>query len=274
MFDISQARKALQATRAELIAECDANSKLQLRFDQISAQLKKSYPSSGSSDSADPLSAPEDEEVFEDEDDFDGNDFNDAPSFSSERFYRSNNLDSYGNRDNYGSRQPSRDRAPISASSRLDSSARDDRYSRGTKSVDPPTPQRPRQYTAEKPTAERPSNFANSRRATTPRRSNYYDQNKETEQPQSAAARRLSARRAASRTSQSTSNAAEVEASGPLVDDVTVRGNRSPPRFNRRSKLEELDDLFDDSVSAVQPEEYNDEYDSVDPSIEEPEIKR
>lgn len=40
MFDIVEARQALQAKRAELLAECDANSKLQRRFDQINAQLK------------------------------------------------------------------------------------------------------------------------------------------------------------------------------------------------------------------------------------------
>jgi hypothetical protein len=42
MFDITEARKALQAKRAELLAECDANAKLQRRFDQINMQLRAS----------------------------------------------------------------------------------------------------------------------------------------------------------------------------------------------------------------------------------------
>ncbi len=40
MFDIAETRKVLLERRAELTAECDANSKLQMRFDQISAQLR------------------------------------------------------------------------------------------------------------------------------------------------------------------------------------------------------------------------------------------
>lgn len=40
MFDISEARKALQLRRADLEAECNANSKLQARFDLINAQLR------------------------------------------------------------------------------------------------------------------------------------------------------------------------------------------------------------------------------------------
>jgi len=39
LFDIGETRRALQARRAELLAECTANSKLQARFDQIAAQL-------------------------------------------------------------------------------------------------------------------------------------------------------------------------------------------------------------------------------------------
>lgn len=46
LFDIGETRRALQARRAELLAECTANSKLQARFDQISAQL---HPTSASS---------------------------------------------------------------------------------------------------------------------------------------------------------------------------------------------------------------------------------
>ena len=40
MFDIAETRRALQAKRAELLAECAANSKLQRRFDSIAAQLQ------------------------------------------------------------------------------------------------------------------------------------------------------------------------------------------------------------------------------------------
>lgn len=39
MFDIAETRRALQAKRSELLAECTANSKLQQRFDQIAEQL-------------------------------------------------------------------------------------------------------------------------------------------------------------------------------------------------------------------------------------------
>lgn len=40
MFDIAEARAALQQQRRDLQAECDANSKLQRRFDTISSQLR------------------------------------------------------------------------------------------------------------------------------------------------------------------------------------------------------------------------------------------
>ena len=42
MFDIAEARRALQNRRRELMAECDANAKLQRRFDLINAQLRLS----------------------------------------------------------------------------------------------------------------------------------------------------------------------------------------------------------------------------------------
>ena len=42
MFDIGEARAALQLQRRELQAECEANSKLQRRFDSISAHLRSS----------------------------------------------------------------------------------------------------------------------------------------------------------------------------------------------------------------------------------------
>ena len=40
MFDITEARSALQAKRSELLAECESNSKLQRRFDLINSQLR------------------------------------------------------------------------------------------------------------------------------------------------------------------------------------------------------------------------------------------
>ena len=40
MFDITEARIALQDRRRDLIAECEANSKLQRRFDLINSQLR------------------------------------------------------------------------------------------------------------------------------------------------------------------------------------------------------------------------------------------
>ncbi len=46
LFDISEARANLQTQKSELLAECEANSKLQKRFDLINAQLRSSQPSS------------------------------------------------------------------------------------------------------------------------------------------------------------------------------------------------------------------------------------
>ncbi|KAJ1409064.1 hypothetical protein B484DRAFT_336753, partial [Ochromonadaceae sp. CCMP2298] len=43
LFDIAETRRALQARRAELLAECTANSRLQSRFDSIAAQLHTSH---------------------------------------------------------------------------------------------------------------------------------------------------------------------------------------------------------------------------------------
>ncbi len=48
LFDISEARAALQTQKSELLAECEANSKLQKRFDLINAQLRSSQPPSTS----------------------------------------------------------------------------------------------------------------------------------------------------------------------------------------------------------------------------------
>ena len=42
MFDIAEARRALQNRRRELLSECEANAKLQRRFDLINAQLRLS----------------------------------------------------------------------------------------------------------------------------------------------------------------------------------------------------------------------------------------
>ena len=42
LFDITEARLALQNRKVELVAECDANSKLQRRFDLINSQLRSS----------------------------------------------------------------------------------------------------------------------------------------------------------------------------------------------------------------------------------------
>ena len=39
LFDLAETRRGLQARRAELLAECTANAKLQRRFDAIAAQL-------------------------------------------------------------------------------------------------------------------------------------------------------------------------------------------------------------------------------------------
>ena len=41
LFDITEARQALQNTKMELVAECEANSQLQRRFDLINSQLRQ-----------------------------------------------------------------------------------------------------------------------------------------------------------------------------------------------------------------------------------------
>lgn len=43
LFDITETRRALQSKRADLLAECNANSKLQRRFDTIASQLIGEY---------------------------------------------------------------------------------------------------------------------------------------------------------------------------------------------------------------------------------------
>lgn len=62
MFDIVEARQALQAKRAELLAECDANSKLQRRFDQINAQLKAAAARNRAEDEARDIEVPVNDE--------------------------------------------------------------------------------------------------------------------------------------------------------------------------------------------------------------------
>ena len=52
MFDIVETRRALQEKRADLMAECAANNKLQRRFDQISQQLRSSAPGVSSTPSS------------------------------------------------------------------------------------------------------------------------------------------------------------------------------------------------------------------------------
>jgi hypothetical protein len=42
LFDITEARQALHQRKQELLHECDANQKLQRRFDMINAQLRMS----------------------------------------------------------------------------------------------------------------------------------------------------------------------------------------------------------------------------------------
>lgn len=49
MFDIAEARAGLQQQRRDLQAECDANSKLQRRFDTISSQLRAAATNGASS---------------------------------------------------------------------------------------------------------------------------------------------------------------------------------------------------------------------------------
>jgi hypothetical protein len=47
LFDIGETRRALQARRSELLAECHANSKLQERFDQVAVQFQASAAATG-----------------------------------------------------------------------------------------------------------------------------------------------------------------------------------------------------------------------------------
>jgi ATP-dependent Lon protease len=52
LFDITETRRSLLARRMELLAESEANSKLQERFNQISQQLKHSSSSASVTENA------------------------------------------------------------------------------------------------------------------------------------------------------------------------------------------------------------------------------
>jgi hypothetical protein len=53
LFDISEARVALQNKKVELVAECEANSKLQRRFDLINVQLRSGLKGTSASSTTD-----------------------------------------------------------------------------------------------------------------------------------------------------------------------------------------------------------------------------
>ena len=89
LFDIAEARLALQSRKADLVAECEANSKLQRRFDMINAQLRNSKPSSNekSNDNEEELTeSNNDENSFEYPEDsfFDSDLDNSGSNFKSE----------------------------------------------------------------------------------------------------------------------------------------------------------------------------------------------
>lgn len=90
MFDIAEARMALQQKRTELMAECDANSKLQRRFDQINAQLRKSGGNAGADTFQNPLSDVDFEESEDYSEGFGGDDMDEvsmgAPVRKSDEF--------------------------------------------------------------------------------------------------------------------------------------------------------------------------------------------
>jgi hypothetical protein len=52
LFDISEARSKLQVVRNDLMAECEANAKLQRRFDQINVQMRSTSAGAQTADSA------------------------------------------------------------------------------------------------------------------------------------------------------------------------------------------------------------------------------
>ena len=88
LFDITEARLALQNRKTELIAECDANSKLQRRFDLINSQLRSSAKGKLDSNSH---SSSDEFDVFEKEkNDFDAieisNDVEDEPTAQNVKF--------------------------------------------------------------------------------------------------------------------------------------------------------------------------------------------
>ena len=88
MFDIAEARAGLQQQRRDLQAECDANSKLQRRFDTISSQLRAA---TNGAPSAEPVSAGVDSD-------------NNSSSSSSSRSDVSNNFE-FNNGSGYDSQE-------------------------------------------------------------------------------------------------------------------------------------------------------------------------
>ena len=72
MFDIAETRRVLMARKLELLAECDANSNLQRRFDKINGQLQNAATGSTGKTSRSGQSADgEEEEPLDDEDNSD-----------------------------------------------------------------------------------------------------------------------------------------------------------------------------------------------------------
>jgi hypothetical protein len=71
MFDIAETRRTLIARRAELLAEREANARLQARFDAIASQLRTSQQSGNNQGSASNTPNLEEEEsrAFEEWDD-------------------------------------------------------------------------------------------------------------------------------------------------------------------------------------------------------------
>lgn len=47
LYDLAETRRALQARRSELLAECTANSRLQQRFDEIANQISTNAGATG-----------------------------------------------------------------------------------------------------------------------------------------------------------------------------------------------------------------------------------
>lgn len=67
VFDMSSARRELLLRREALLAECDANNRLQTRFDAIAQQLRKSNVQGGKKTAANQRWDEEDEEAGSEE---------------------------------------------------------------------------------------------------------------------------------------------------------------------------------------------------------------